>query len=328
MKINKKLFLFLLPLLFFIPKNTFALEIGGVALPGVTTTISSGQSSYTWYPPHFGAFSNWGPGYLRFDFSISTNNQTSSTSPFAFSRGVIASVDNVPYICEVGSPSVNNSTYVATTYSAVCPMNMTNGGIGSIEFKFGSLGTNVESSYTLSLTGVFSYEQAPQTQVNIDMSSLNNSIQQQITNDNTNTDKIVESNKQTQEEIKKQTEEQKKTNDTLTDATTDDPSSDISAMNGKIATNNSISQLLTLPIQLYQNILNSVSGSCSSFSLGSLFNHSLTFPCINLKSLLGSTLFNIIDILISGLFILSFRKKIVDIFNHMTSLNDRGNELE
>lgn len=130
------------------------------------------------------------------------------------------------------------------------------------------------------------------------------------------------------EENQKQTEATENINNSINDSSTDDPSSDITDMNDKIATNNSISQLLTLPIQLYQNILNSLNGSCSSFSLGSLYNHSLTLPCINLQSLLGSTLFNIIDILISGLFILSFRKKMVDIFNHMTSLNDRGNELE
>lgn len=125
-----------------------------------------------------------------------------------------------------------------------------------------------------------------------------------------------------------QTQTQNEINDKISDSSTDDPSSDITDMNDKIATNNSISQILTLPIQLYQNILNSVSGSCSSFSLGSLYNHNLTLPCINLQNLLGSTLYGIIDILISGLFILSFRKKMVDIFNHMTSLNDRGNELE
>lgn len=126
----------------------------------------------------------------------------------------------------------------------------------------------------------------------------------------------------------KQTQTQNEINDKISDSSTDDPSSDITDMNDKIASNNSISQLLTLPIQLYQNILNSVSGSCSSFSLGSLYNHNLTLPCINLQNLLGSTLYGIIDILISGLFILSFRKKMVDIFNHLTSLNDRGNELE
>ena len=135
-------------------------------------------------------------------------------------------------------------------------------------------------------------------------------------------------NEALQQSIEDNTQAVEDVNNSINDDSTDDPSSDISTMNGKLASNNSITQLLTLPIQMYQNILNAVSGSCSSFSLGSLYDHNLTLPCINLENLLGSTLYGIIDILISGLFILSFRKKMVDIFNHMTSLNDRGNEVE
>ena len=117
-------------------------------------------------------------------------------------------------------------------------------------------------------------------------------------------------------------------NDTLNNSSTDDPNNDINSMNSKTASNNSITQLLTLPITLFQNVLNNINGSCSAYSLGSLYGTSLTLPCINLESILGSTLWGVIDVLISGLFILSFRKKMVDIFNHMSSLNDRGNELE
>lgn len=119
-------------------------------------------------------------------------------------------------------------------------------------------------------------------------------------------------------------------NDNITDDSVDEDnaSSSITSMQGEVATNGSITQLLTLPITLYQAVLNSISGSCSAWNLGSLFNHNITLPCINLQSLLGSTIWGVIDILCSGLFILSFRKKLVDIFNHMTSLNDRGNELE
>lgn len=109
---------------------------------------------------------------------------------------------------------------------------------------------------------------------------------------------------------------------------TDKADADINSMKDKVASNGTITQLLTLPISLYQKILNSLNGTCSSINLGSLWGHNLTLTCINLQNILGSTLYNIIDILCCGLFILAFRKKMVDIFNHMTSLNDRGNELE
>lgn len=121
-----------------------------------------------------------------------------------------------------------------------------------------------------------------------------------------------------------------KTNDTIKDDSVDDSktNSTIDNIKNKLASNGSITQLLTLPITLYQSILNSLNGSCSPISLGTLYDNNLDFPCINLQELLGSTLYNIIDILCCGLFILSFRKKMVDIFNHMSSLNDRGNEVE
>lgn len=128
--------------------------------------------------------------------------------------------------------------------------------------------------------------------------------------------------------INNNTQATQQINNTISDSATDDPTSDIGNMSNKNASNGSITQLITLPITMYQSILNATSGSCSSFNLGNLLGTNITLPCINLQNVLGSTLFGIIDILISGLFILSFRKKMVDIFNHMTSLNDRGNELE
>ena len=109
--------------------------------------------------------------------------------------------------------------------------------------------------------------------------------------------------------------------DTLNDDSvdTDKADDDIADMKDKVASNGTITQLLTLPITLYRSILNSLNGTCSSFSLGTLYNHSLTMPCINLQNLLGSTLYNIIDIMCCGAFILVFRKKMVDIFYHSTS---------
>lgn len=139
-----------------------------------------------------------------------------------------------------------------------------------------------------------------------------------------------DSNQALQNAIDENTQAVQETTDTIKDDTVDNDKadSDLEEMNSKVASNNSITQLLTLPIQLYQNILNGISGGCSVFNLGTLYNHEINLPCINLQNILGGTLFSIIDILISGLFILSFRKKMVDIFNNMTSLKDRGNELE
>ena len=67
-----------------------------------------------------------------------------------------------------------------------------------------------------------------------------------------------DSNQALQNAIDENTQAVEDVNNSINDGTTDDPTSDISTMNGKLASNNSITQLLTLPIQMYQNINNSI----------------------------------------------------------------------
>lgn len=112
------------------------------------------------------------------------------------------------------------------------------------------------------------------------------------------------------------------------DVDSNNTTSTISDLNEEVASNSVISDLLLLPVTLFQNIINSINGSCSSFSLGNLYGTNLTLPCIDLRSLLGTTIYNSIDILISGIFVLAVRKKFVDIFENLSSLKDRGNTLE
>ena len=166
--------------------------------------------------------------------------------------------------------------------------------------------------------------------------TINNSTQNIINNNNQNTQDIINNNNQNTQAIIDSNNDTKDSvddlNDTLKDDDIDEDSAEdtITDLQGDLPTSGAITQLITLPIQLYQKIFNELGhgGVCKPFNIGTLFNHSLQFPCINLESLLGSALYNTIDILLCGFFILSFRKKMVDIFNHMTSLKDRGNELE
>lgn len=241
-------------------------------------------------------------GYLLLSFSIYS---TSSPGSFAavISRLRVTNGTNQKYNCEILSDtnqyyfnptSSSHVIYTTGTYTAKCPVHLPDNGSGITNINFQTLGNT---------SGISLY--SPMTFIIENNSDITNAIE-----DNTNA--INE------------------TNDTLKDDSIDDSKaeSDIDDMKDKVASNGSITQLLTLPITLYQSILNSLNGSCSSFSLGSLYNHNLTLPCINLQNLLGSSLYNIIDILCCGSFILVFRKRMVDIFNHMTSLNDRGNEVE
>lgn len=108
-----------------------------------------------------------------------------------------------------------------------------------------------------------------------------------------------------------------------------DSSIDTSSMGGtssdwesKSASNGTITNLLTLPISFIQKFLTGFSGSCSTFTLGNIFDTTLTLPCINLKNVLGNALWSTIDVLISGLMIFAIGKKLVKIFNDFTNLKD------
>lgn len=119
-------------------------------------------------------------------------------------------------------------------------------------------------------------------------------------------------------------------NDTLSDDTIDssNTSSTLEDLSEDLPTNSVISDLLLLPVRLFQNIVNSINGSCTSFNLGSLYGSNLILPCINIETLIGSTLWSVIDILFCGAFILVIRKKFVDIFENLTELRNGGNAVE
>lgn len=122
--------------------------------------------------------------------------------------------------------------------------------------------------------------------------------------------------------VQKVQEETKKVNDTISSSDVDDPSSSINSFKDKIAENGVITQLIGLPVTLFTKVLNSVNGTCTSYNLGSLFGTDIIFPCINISNYLGSTLWSVIDVLISGLFVYSISKKFIKVFEHMSSMNE------
>lgn len=155
--------------------------------------------------------------------------------------------------------------------------------------------------------------------------AINNGSQSIINNQNENTNTIINNQNNNTTQI---TGELEDINSTLNDSSIDNPSGALNGMNNYFGSNGVISDLLLLPVRMFQSIVNTIDGTCSPFNLGTLFGHQLSMPCINLSNRLGSSLYGVIDILISGFFILSIRKKFVDVFEHFTSLKTGGNELE
>ena len=114
----------------------------------------------------------------------------------------------------------------------------------------------------------------------------------------------------------------KDTNDTMKDDSVSSPYSSINEAKNSVATNGVITQLVTLPVTLFQKILNSVNGSCSSYNMGSLLGTDIILPCINVSNYIGSTLWSVIDVLISGLFVWSISRKMIKVFNNFSTLKD------
>lgn len=99
-------------------------------------------------------------------------------------------------------------------------------------------------------------------------------------------------------------------------------SSSASQWNSKNASDTAISDFLLMPIHLIQAYLSGMNSSCTPFNLGTLFEHELILPCINIGGLLGDAIWVIIDILFSGFMILALGKRFVKIFNDFTNLRD------
>lgn len=122
--------------------------------------------------------------------------------------------------------------------------------------------------------------------------------------------------------VKEIKQEANNINNTISSDEVDDPSNSINSFKDKIAENGVITQLIGLPVTLFTKVLNSLNGTCTSYNLGSLFGTDIVFPCINISNYLGSTLWSVIDVLISGLFVYSISKKFIKVFEHMSSMNE------
>lgn len=111
-------------------------------------------------------------------------------------------------------------------------------------------------------------------------------------------------------------------NNTISSDEVDDPSSSINTFKDKLASNGVITQLIGLPVTLFSKVLNSVNGTCINYNLGNLYGTDIIFPCISIKNYIGSTLWNVIDVLISGLFVYAISKKFIKVFESMSSMKE------
>lgn len=276
-------------------------------------------------------FSNWGRTYIS--FSLIVNNQTGGNI-YPIKQISVTSTNNI-FVCNYGNTTIDyDDIQNGYIYDVICDANIGVNGLQSIDITFDNYdsvyGVYVATSQYMTLYQNLDLNiaQVLQQQQAITQGYLN-TIHSAIDLNGTYIVSAIQA-LQTQQiqAINNNTQAVNGVNDSINDSTTDDPTNDLNDMTQNETSNSVISDLLLLPITLFQNILNAINGTCNSFNLGNLFNSNLMLPCINIKRYLGDALYNVIDVIISGLFVLSIRKKFVDIFENITSLKDRGNELE
>lgn len=301
-------------------------------------------------------FANAGRGYL-IGIIIAYRYGTSISFELPTLYSINARTDSGYSTCEVSSLAndMNDSTQMkANMYGFKCDLTMGGNGLISLSANFRPTVNNAFTveSYRVTFNNNLEAQQVSYTQyiyqymqdwVYPRLQSIQNNtlgtyqelqyiysyLQQYIYNKIDDLETAINSgNTQAHQDAQNQTQATNDINDSINDSSTDDPTNDINNMDSQVASNSVISDLLLLPVNMFQRILNSINGTCSSFSLGALFGTNLVLPCINIQNLIGSGLWTTIDILFCGIFILTIRKKFVDIFENITSLKDRGNELE
>lgn len=83
-----------------------------------------------------------------------------------------------------------------------------------------------------------------------------------------------------------------------------------------------ITTIVTLPINLLSHFQNGLNSSCTAFSIGSLLGTPLVFPCLNIESRIGYSLYHTIDSLFCLFMIYNILLLIFRLFEKLTSLTD------
>lgn len=314
-KYYKLILIFIFGLFLFVPRETHALTVYAERFNDEQFLIMSNDQTY-WrvLTSNFNnTWANAGSGYIRFQFSMQKAFGTSTNQVLNPMSVTVGNTLGNEFPCDIGSISVNNSTYNNQIYSAICPVNFYNGaGLKQIVINFDTnTTTNDPSGYYVNLDGRISFE-VPQF-IQDNSQAIINSQSQILAEQQQTTQAIDDLN----DNITSPDIDEQDTEDNIDDFMNDN---DVSS-----PTDVGIQDLITLPIKLLTGLLSSLNSSCNSITLVLLGNN-IVFPCINLADYLGAA-WNIIDIIISCVLVYKFAKKLKEIFIDFTSLDTNKGDL-
>lgn len=277
---KKYLFLLILPILFLLPKDTFALTPSKLVIYASDYTVldscETGNCTYaandTGRPSRFRFTipSTIYTGYtyrVRAKFTIITDSSYNIT--FNDPQMLVDGTAQTLSINKWSATSNNVSNMMRTkVWELAYDFTSKNTSVGHhyppfVEFSLKS--GDVPSGTNYQVIWEFDDVDIVATSDNTG-SVIQNSTQEIIDNDNKNTDKIVQS----QEEIK--------------DAITDDSSPDISSLDDAAGwlPAGPLDSVLNLPLTMFQNINNALGGSCSPITLTiPIVDYPLVIPCMS-----------------------------------------------
>lgn len=232
------------------------------------------------------------------DFTVTNTSNTSTT------------LDNSDFTCSFSDISGNNSFFLTCYYT---PNTIIKQVYLRIKFPY--------TTY-LDYSGYSGYIYKSLTELNYTSSnvSYNSGAQDAIQNQTTT---IINQTNEINNSVNNVNNSVNNLNDSINNDDVDDPSSTISDFEDMLPSNGVITQLIALPITLFQRILTQFrTGVCRTYSLPFLNNTTLSLPCINISSYISVSVWTTIDVILSGLLVWHIAKKMVKAFENFTSLKE------
>lgn len=264
-----------------------AKEISSADLDSFEGDMTSGSTVlFRYRNPSGGHWANWGAGYLTFSFSMSARDNSGVLPALSTVR---VNSGSIPFVCDIGS--VSNTTR-STSYSVRCPMIMYSQGLTEIVVAFTWPFQQVTTAH-YQFSRFVTFEQADSSQVYVDMSSLNNKLQDQMNNDNKNTQDIINSQNKTTNAING-------VNDSINDDNVDKANSKANSFfNDFQSDSHGLSGIITAPLRLIESLSSS---TCTSLVLPLPFvSKNATLPCMSTVYNQFPTFYSLWQLITTGL---------------------------
>ncbi len=322
--------------MFFVPKNTFALDFNSSAdycTYHNGSTVTCGKTNLVKFP-NAGNNTGWSAVNTKVsNFDVNSNsfvrlehtNAQYLCNDKNYGGNVIFYIwFNRPYAKHFVTSNFdyggNSSFFTCTSWELAngyglaysCDFNGSiNGSSLGLNLRYVNAGGDVDVSNSLTV-GWGTYIGDDVYTCNVDIAgSINTSI-------NSSTNTIINNQNNNQQQTNTRLDG---INDTMKDDSAPDTKGFLDSI--KVDESNSpVSDLITMPLTLMNAYVNGFSSSCQPVNFGNLYGSDIIFPCIDIKKYLGNTLYSLIDMLFCIFMAYNIGMMCISIYESITSLDD------